>query len=114
MYSKQVETYFNENGIEIRGYNTVDSDVSLLASGQLNAEKKAEVDTEKSSNDAEKQPKSEKIWIDPSSCCLALFAKLSANQVFSQQAPLALAKALKVICTDWFSASICCPCDVIL
>lgn len=82
----------------------VDSDVSLLASGQLNAKNKAKVDTEKSSDEM----KSVKIWIDPSSCCLALYAKLFADQVFSQQSPLALAKALKVICTYCFSSSILC------
>lgn len=82
----------------------VDSDVSLLASGQLNAKNKAKVDTEKSSDEM----KSVKIWIDPSSCCLALFAKLSADQVFSKQSPLALAKALKVIFTYCFSSSILC------
>ncbi|XP_078155158.1 aminopeptidase P1 isoform X1 [Carex rostrata] len=89
--SEQVQTYFSENGIEIGDYNMVDSDVSLLASGQLNAKNKAKVDTEKSSDEM----KSVKIWIDPSSCCLALSAKLSADQVFSYQSPLALAKALK-------------------
>ncbi|KAJ1697514.1 hypothetical protein LUZ63_006026 [Rhynchospora breviuscula] len=57
--------------------------------------KVAKLDAQKSSDDAEKQLKSDKIWVDPSSCCLALFGKLSANQVFWQQSPLALAKALK-------------------
>jgi Xaa-Pro aminopeptidase len=111
---KQVQTYFNENGIQVRDYNRVDSDVSLLAFCQLNDENKTEVNTEKISDDAEKQLKGEKIWIDPGSCCLALFAKLSANQVFSQQSPLALAKALKVICTCLFSSSMHCPCDIVL
>ncbi|KAK9013006.1 hypothetical protein V6N11_041030 [Hibiscus sabdariffa] len=35
------------------------------------------------------------IWVDPASCCYALFSKLDATKVLLQQSPLALAKALK-------------------
>ena len=36
------------------------------------------------------------IWLNPGTCCHALYSKLPSNQVLLQQSPLALPKALKV------------------
>ncbi|XP_010943163.1 aminopeptidase P1 [Elaeis guineensis] len=106
--SSEVFCFMDENGIEIREYSTVDSDVSLLASGRL----KYSSDTRDSQSDVQKagkvdshvtgnvdntveEKKHNMIWIDPSSCSLALYSKLMPDRVFMQQSPLALAKAIK-------------------
>lgn len=39
--------------------------------------------------------KSVLIWMNPGSCCYAIYTKLPSDQVLLQQSPLALAKALK-------------------
>ncbi|CAL4992867.1 unnamed protein product [Urochloa decumbens] len=85
----QVQEYMAGNGIDIREYETVQSDASLLATGKL----KSSVDGEKDINDSEVG--SLKIWIDSGSCCLALYSKLSPDQVLTQQSPIALPKAVK-------------------
>ena len=84
----QVQKYMVENGIDIREYETVQSDVSLLASGNL----KSSVHGEKDINVVE----GSKIWIDSASCCLALYSKLNPHQVLILQSPIALPKAVKV------------------
>lgn len=79
------------NGIEVRGYGEVSSDVTLLASAQLStisADSAGETSSEEKSNDL--------IWVDPGTCCFALYSKLNLDKVFLQSSPLALAKALKV------------------
>lgn len=81
-----------ENGIEVREYNAVDSDVSLLASGQL----VSSYACKEAQDEVQKAKENGRIWIDPASCCLALYAKLASDQVLMQQSPLALAKAIKV------------------
>jgi len=83
----EVQKYMSENGIEIREYETVQSDASLLASGKL----QSSVHVEKDMNEVE----SSKIWIDSGSCCLALYSKLSPHQVLTLQSPIALPKAVK-------------------
>ncbi|CAO2144341.1 unnamed protein product [Urochloa humidicola] len=85
----EVQKYMAENGIEIREYETVQSDASLLATGKL----KSSVDGEKDIDDNEVG--SLKIWIDSGSCCLALYSKLSPDQVLTLQSPIALPKAVK-------------------
>ncbi|CAN6372269.1 unnamed protein product [Urochloa humidicola] len=85
----EVQKYMAENGIDIREYETVQSDASLLATGKL----KNSVDGEKDINDNEVG--SSKIWIDSGSCCLALYSKLSPDQVLTLQSPIALPKAVK-------------------
>lgn len=100
-----------EHGIEIREYSTVDSDVSLLASGQLkyslatrdsqsDIPKAGKVDSDVTGivDNTVEEMKHNMIWIDPSLCSLALYSKLMPDQVFMQQSPLALAKAIKVNC----------------
>ncbi|TYG49619.1 hypothetical protein ES288_D10G108400v1 [Gossypium darwinii] len=96
--SSKVSSSIQENGIEVREYGAVSSDVALLASNQL------EKDTGLSSgrNDVcetgtceAEENNNDLIWVDPASCCYALFSKLDAKKMLLQQSPLALAKALK-------------------
>ncbi|XP_060675011.1 aminopeptidase P1 isoform X1 [Ziziphus jujuba] len=90
--SSEVNLYFEENGIEVREYSAVSSDVTLLASNKLNS-KKAET-TGNGTTEAEEN-NYDLIWADPGSCCYALYIKLNSDKVLLQQSPLALAKALK-------------------
>lgn len=93
--------YVEQNGIEVRDYSAVMTDVSLLASNQLNLSslvkgpEGANVEVELSSIDIAGSNGS-LIWIDPAQCCYALYSKLNSEKVLLQQSPLALAKALKV------------------
>ncbi|XP_020584249.1 probable Xaa-Pro aminopeptidase P [Phalaenopsis equestris] len=106
--SSEVLDALSENGIEVREYSIVDADVSLLASGKLmssSAAKGRDFDIDALENaenfvnsgkiENETKGKKQLIWIDPASCCLALYANLNSDQVLMQQSPLALAKALK-------------------
>ncbi|KAK4539259.1 hypothetical protein RGQ29_031932 [Quercus rubra] len=83
--SSEVLSYMEDNGIEVREYGAVSSDVALLASNQLNA------------LSAEMKDEFELIWADPTSCCYALYSKLDADKVLLRPSPLALAKAIKNI-----------------
>ncbi|KAJ6814595.1 putative Xaa-Pro aminopeptidase P [Iris pallida] len=89
--STEVQSHMAENGIEVREYSIVDSDVCLLGSGQLTCSSV----TNGSQNEAHKADKSGSIWIDPVSCCLALYSVLVSDRVLMRQSPLALAKAIK-------------------
>ncbi|KAI0493160.1 hypothetical protein KFK09_027436 [Dendrobium nobile] len=99
--SSEVHSSLSENDIEVREYNTVSSDVSLLASGKLISSFAAKASEENGENvinaghieDGSQEKKL--IWIDPASCCLALYSNLNSDQVLMQQSPLALAKAIK-------------------
>ncbi|KAG2562492.1 hypothetical protein PVAP13_8KG237600 [Panicum virgatum] len=82
----EVQKYMVENGIDIRDYEMVQSDVSLLASGNLKSFVHGENDI---------NVEGSKIWIDSASCCLALYSKLSPHQVLALQSPVALPKAVK-------------------
>ncbi|PKA59917.1 Xaa-Pro aminopeptidase [Apostasia shenzhenica] len=105
--SSEVHSTLAENGIEVREYNTVHLDVSLLTFGKLTSLSAAENSHEEEVNDNEEfvinsgqvdneaLEKGQLIWIDPASCCLALYANLNSDKVIMQQSPLALAKALK-------------------
>lgn len=80
------------------------SDVSLLASNQLKPSfegngTEAEI-TNNTGNGTIKAEESntDLIWADPGYCCYALYSKLNPDKVLLQQSPLALAKALKVVC----------------
>jgi hypothetical protein len=46
--------------------------------------------------ESEAENKYSLIWLNPSNCCYAVYAKLKPDQVLLQQSPLALMKALKV------------------
>lgn len=100
----QVNTYMEENGIEVRDYGAVSSDVVLLASDQLtpsSSHNETDINPSKSgviangTHDAN-ESSCNFIWIDPRSCCFALYSKLNPDQVLLQSSPLALAKAIKV------------------
>ncbi|KAA3479646.1 putative Xaa-Pro aminopeptidase P isoform X4 [Gossypium australe] len=96
--SSKVSSSIQENGIEVREYGAVSSDVALLASNQLDKDtglssgrngvcENGTCEAEENNNDL--------IWVDPASCCYALFSKLDAKKMLLQQSPLALSKALK-------------------
>lgn len=91
----QVKTHLEENGIEIKEYTEVSVDVALLATNELDS-----VSTAKSVNGKHQtgEESSNVIWADPASCCYALYSKLNPDTVLLQQSPLALPKALKVLC----------------
>ncbi|KAK9265713.1 hypothetical protein L1049_025307 [Liquidambar formosana] len=109
--SLEVNHYMEENGIEVREYNAVISDVVLLASNQLNLSSaakgiQAEVPTDMELNPSDthapgnglneaEENNCDLIWADPGSCCYALYSKLNSEKVLLQQSPLALAKAIK-------------------
>lgn len=90
--SSEVKLYLEENGIEVREYNDVSSDVSLLAQNQLKSSTSQK--TGNSAYEAEGK-NSQLIWADPGTCCYALYTKLDSAKALLQQSPLALAKALK-------------------
>ncbi|GAB4848881.1 actin patch protein [Ancistrocladus abbreviatus] len=107
--SPEVHSYMKVNGIDVRDYDAVASDVVLLASNQLTlfasdasddkVAKKVEdgCKTDPTANNTEGTAEKDcsLIWADPGSCCYALYSKLNSDQVLLQQSPLALAKALK-------------------
>ncbi|POO02590.1 Creatinase [Trema orientale] len=90
--SSEVKLHLEENGIEIREYSAVSSDVSLLASNQL---KHGEIKTIGNGTHEAEENDYELVWADPGTCCYALYTKLNSEDVLLQQSPLALAKALK-------------------
>ncbi|KHG22947.1 putative Xaa-Pro aminopeptidase P [Gossypium arboreum] len=90
---RKVSSSLQANGIEVRQYGAVSSDAAMLASNQLdqatgvNSGQNGVCQNDTCDNDL--------IWVDPASCCYALFSRLDANKLLLQQSPLALAKALK-------------------
>uniref|UniRef100_A0A803KVX7 Xaa-Pro aminopeptidase P n=1 Tax=Chenopodium quinoa TaxID=63459 RepID=A0A803KVX7_CHEQI len=90
--SPEVQTYMMENKIEVRDYDAVGADVDLLAFNQLASSLSVNAAENKS---GEMGKDCNFIWMDPRSCCYALYSKLKSDQVLLQQSPLALAKALK-------------------
>ena len=95
-----------ENGIDVRDYTDVSSDVVLLASDQLDSTsevkgtvaKVTKTDTAMGNGtDEAGGNNNDRIWVDPGSCCYALYSNLNSEKVHMQQSPLALAKALKVV-----------------
>ena len=95
----QVLSYMEDNGIEVREYGAVSSDVALLASNQLNALSAVKGTQAEVTGNGTKEMKDEfeLIWADPTSCCYALYSKLDADKVLLRPSPLALAKAIKVV-----------------
>ncbi|PIA55641.1 hypothetical protein AQUCO_00700153v1 [Aquilegia coerulea] len=86
--SDEVYSHMEENKIEVRDYGAVSSDVGLLSSGQLSSASKQNGISERENNN-------HLIWVDPGTCCYALYANLKPDQIYLQQSPLALEKALK-------------------
>lgn len=91
----EVQNYMTENGIDIREYNIVQSDVSLLVSGVSGQLKGSAVNGSSHGEKGINEVDHSKIWIDSNSCCLALYSKLSADQVLMLQSPIAFPKAVK-------------------
>lgn len=97
-----------KNGIEVRDYGAVISDVILLASDQLtpsSSVNKAEHDIpnkidrnsrEAGNDNIEDGSNNNLVWVD-GTCCFALYSKLNVDKVLMQPSPLGLAKALKVV-----------------
>ena len=90
----QVSSHLEENGIEVREYDEVSSDVALLAANKFSPSSATDI-TENGINEAEENTCGF-VWVDPGSCCYALYPKLNSDKVLLQQSPLALAKAIKV------------------
>jgi Xaa-Pro aminopeptidase len=91
--SAKVNSYMGDNGIEVRDYTAVSSDAVLLSSDQLNSSyltSIADCFTLTGTNNH-----NDLIWIDPHSCCFALYSKFKNENVLLKLSPLALAKALK-------------------
>ncbi|KAI4327561.1 hypothetical protein L6164_020006 [Bauhinia variegata] len=102
--SAEVKSHLDENGIEVREYAAVISDVELLASNELDAVSTVRGTLAKSKEDIDKilngkheaeENSNNLVWADPGSCCFSLYSKLNPLKVLLQQSPLALAKALK-------------------
>ncbi|XP_057498646.1 aminopeptidase P1 [Actinidia eriantha] len=101
--SSEVKSYLEENGIDVRDYGAVSSDVALLASKQLTPSSSANEtlcdcprDMEIGSGTSIAEEKTHNlIWIDPGSCCFALYSKLNPDQVLPKRSPVPLAKAIK-------------------
>ncbi|XP_050206338.1 aminopeptidase P1 [Mercurialis annua] len=102
--SNEVHSYLKENGIEVREYTEVSSDAVSLASDKLrpsavkgtDAEKIRSCETSVENGASELEGNQiDLIWVDPGSCCYALYSKLDSDKVLLKQSPLALAKALK-------------------
>lgn len=91
--SSEINSHMKENGIEVREYGEVSSDVALLASNQLRPSPVTDI-TENDINEEEEKTCGF-IWVDPGSCCYALYSKLDSDKVVLQQSPLAIAKAIK-------------------
>ncbi|KAL0343325.1 UNVERIFIED_CONTAM: Aminopeptidase P1 [Sesamum angustifolium] len=96
--SSEVSSYMEKNGIEVRDYGVVSSDTALLASDQLastnSAKETGKTGTTVSDNSVE-ESRNDLIWVDPGTCCFALYSKLNQDKLFLQSSPLALAKAIK-------------------
>ncbi|CAI0420160.1 unnamed protein product [Linum tenue] len=97
--SSEVNSYMEENAIEVRDYTAVSSDVALLASDQLDStstiNRKPKAETVRNGTTEAEGAGVDLVWVDSSSCSYALYSKLNLEKVFQQQSPLALAKALK-------------------
>lgn len=93
--SDEASEYFKGLGVEVKEYTDVISDVALLASDRLfsSFSSKNEAATKDMEIDSEK---TDRLWVDPASCCYALYSKLEADKVLLQPSPLSLPKALKV------------------
>ncbi|KAI3893103.1 hypothetical protein MKX03_015673 [Papaver bracteatum] len=102
--STEVHSHMEKNGIQVCDYESVSSDVALLASGQLNSAIKGyqtealnnqEISSSRNGENGAKETNLDLIWLDSGSCCYALYSKLNSRQVLLQQSPLALPKAVK-------------------
>ncbi|KAL2905618.1 Aminopeptidase P1 [Bienertia sinuspersici] len=93
--SPEVLSYMKENKILVREYTQVSADVDLLAANQLVSSLSFNAAEDKAASGSTSELDYRFIWMDPRSCCYALYSKLKSDKVLLQQSPLALAKALK-------------------
>ncbi|KAL6953172.1 actin patch protein [Sarracenia purpurea var. burkii] len=100
--SPEINSYLEVNGIEVRDYGAVSSEVVLLASNELTPSSMNETlpdgptDMVTENGPSEVEEKTQNlVWIDPGSCCFALYSKLNPDKVLLKQSPLALPKAIK-------------------
>ncbi|KAL9241759.1 hypothetical protein vseg_015828 [Gypsophila vaccaria] len=95
--SSEVHSYLKENKIEVRDYAAVSSDVELLSSNQLDSYLSSDTGSESTVERKEDEFGNDGhvIWMDPVSCCYALYSKLKPDHISLQQSPLSLPKALK-------------------
>ncbi|XP_026433182.1 aminopeptidase P1-like isoform X2 [Papaver somniferum] len=102
--STEVHSHLEKNGIQVCDYDSVSSDVALLASGQLDSAIKGsqtealndqEISSSRNGENGAKETNPDLVWLDSGSCCYALYSKLNSRQVLLQQSPLALPKAVK-------------------
>ncbi|KAG0487242.1 hypothetical protein HPP92_009337 [Vanilla planifolia] len=80
---------------KLAGLGKLNSSVANVYHNQALVPRENVVNSEDIQKEVHSQAKSQKIWIDPDSCCLALYSRLNSDQVVMKQSPLALAKALK-------------------
>ncbi|XP_071722446.1 aminopeptidase P1 [Rutidosis leptorrhynchoides] len=90
--SSEVNSHLAQSGVIVREYGAVNSDLALLASGQLDLNS---VGANLHGNGEAVKHNNDLVWIDPNSCCYAVYSRLNPDKVHAQQSPLALAKALK-------------------
>ncbi|KAK4416527.1 Aminopeptidase P1 [Sesamum alatum] len=96
--SSEVSSYMEENGVQVRDYGVVSSDTALLASDQLastNSAKETGKTGKAMSDNSVEESRNDLVWVDPGTCCFALYSKLNQDKLFLQSSPLALAKAIK-------------------
>ncbi|XP_010531181.1 PREDICTED: probable Xaa-Pro aminopeptidase P [Tarenaya hassleriana] len=92
--SDEANAYLQALKIEVREYSDVISDVGLLAANQLGSSFGKDPGFYNEFENGEPN-KVERIWVDPASCCFALYSKLDPDLVLLQPSPISLAKSLK-------------------
>ena len=87
-------------GVTVKDYTEVLNDVILLTTLENKQINTDAPNTGAIENGEQKQLNPENkfglVWLNPASCCYAIYSKLKPDEVLLQQSPLTLAKALKV------------------
>ncbi|KAI5080956.1 hypothetical protein GOP47_0004139 [Adiantum capillus-veneris] len=99
----EVAEYLTSLGVQLRDYSDVLDGVRSLAAEEPSSSSRQDcdysdkVDATVTNGDAiiEKLESNGRIWINPGSCCYAIYKVLPADQVLLQPSPLALTKSLK-------------------
>ncbi|KAH7352339.1 hypothetical protein KP509_19G040400 [Ceratopteris richardii] len=102
--TSEVKEYLDSINVQLRDYSDVLAGVHTLVkegthlSSIKDVDCRDEVDATVTNGDAETKATGDKtglIWVNPGSCCYAIYKALPGDQVLLQPTPLALAKALK-------------------
>lgn len=107
--NEEVKAYLDENLIEVRDYELILKDVEALGADALKSSKNGASDngggngsvngSEASKSIGESVDNRNYVWLDSSSCSLAILKRLSvhipSDNILLKSSPLALAKALK-------------------